>query len=84
VLLIAGTLALNSLAGSAGPIIISRSIDVVNVDPSLARLAQLSGLVLVMGALAWLCNFVQQWVSARVIGDVVPPAPRRLCRHGRP
>jgi ATP-binding cassette, subfamily B, bacterial len=71
VLLIAATLALNSLAGSASPIIVSRSIDLVNVDPSTARLLILSGLVLAMGTLAWLCNFIQQWVSARVIGDVV-------------
>ena len=71
VVLVAASLALNSVAGSGGPIIISRSIDVLVGDPSLARMAALSALVLAVGGLAWASNFIQQRVSARVIGDVV-------------
>ena len=71
VVLVAATLALNSVAGSGGPIIISRSIDVLAADPSLARMAALSALTLAVGGLAWVCNFIQQRISARVIGDVV-------------
>jgi len=71
VLLVAATLALNSVAGSGGPIIISRSIDLLAADPSVPRMAALSALVLVVGGLAWVCNFIQQRISARVIGDVV-------------
>jgi ABC-type multidrug transport system fused ATPase/permease subunit len=71
VLLVVGALTLNSLAGTAGPIVISRSIDLAAVDPSLPRLASLSVLVLALGAFAWACNFLQQRLSARVIGDVV-------------
>ena len=71
VVLVAATLALNSVAGSGGPIIISRSIDVLAADPSLARMAALSALTLAVGGLACVCNFIQQRISARVIGDVV-------------
>jgi ABC-type multidrug transport system fused ATPase/permease subunit len=71
VLLVAATLALNSVAGSGGPIIISRSIDVLAGDPSLPRMAALSALALAVGGLAWVCNFIQQRISAQVIGDVV-------------
>lgn len=69
--LISAVLALNSAAGSGGPIAISRAIDGAASDPSLSRLASVSALVLTLGAVAWTANFIQQWISARVIGDVV-------------
>lgn len=65
------TLTLNSAAGAAGPIAISRAIDAVGVDRSLRTIATGGLLVLGFGGLAWLANFIQQWISARVIGDVV-------------
>jgi ATP-binding cassette subfamily B protein len=70
-LFVALMVALNSAAGSGGPIVLSRAIDILRQDPSLRSMLLLSGLVLLLGAVAWLANFAQQWVSARVIGDVV-------------
>jgi ABC-type multidrug transport system fused ATPase/permease subunit len=69
--LVAAVLALNSAAGSGAPIAISRTIDAVGADPSLRTMLIACVVVLLLGALAWIANFVQQWVSARVIGDVV-------------
>lgn len=69
--LVAAVLALNSVAGSGGPIAIARVIDLVAENSSVPAMAIGAGAVLVLGAVAWTANFVQQWVSARVIGDVV-------------
>ncbi len=69
--LVAIVLTLNSVAGSGGPIAISNAIDAAAQNPSQRTIILTCGLVLVLGGLAWTANFVQQWVSARVIGDVV-------------
>jgi ATP-binding cassette, subfamily B, bacterial len=64
-------IALNSLAGTGGPILISHGIDLVARDPSTPTLLLLAGGVLLLGVLAWLFNYVQQALSARVVGNVV-------------
>jgi ABC-type multidrug transport system fused ATPase/permease subunit len=69
--LVAAAIALNSLAGTGGPILISRGIDLLRDDASTALLLLLTGGVLLLGAIAWTFNFIQQWFSARVVGDVV-------------
>lgn len=69
--LVAGALAANSLAGSGGPILISKGIDLMKQDPSTRAIAVLAGGVLLLGIMAWVFNFVQQWFAARVVGDVV-------------
>jgi ATP-binding cassette subfamily B protein len=69
--LVGAMLALNSLAGVGGPILISRALDLVGQNNSTEILALLSLGVLLLGAAAWGFNFVRQWFSARVIGQVV-------------
>jgi len=68
---VALTLALNSMAGSAVPIAIARAVDIVQIDPSTTRMLFAAGLMLLVGSIAWVSNFIQQTISARVIGDVV-------------
>ncbi len=70
-LLVAVALTLNSLAGSGGPILISSGIDMVEKNPSRQAIFLLAGGVLLLGIAAWVFNFIQQWFSARVVGDVV-------------
>ncbi len=70
-ILIAVMIALNSAAGTGGPIIISKALDVVASDPSTTAMLWMVGGVLLMGASAWAFNYVRQLFSARVIGDVV-------------
>ena len=69
--LVVVAITLNSLAASGGPILISAGIDLMARNPSNAAIALLAAGVLVLGAAAWVFNFVQQWFSARVVGDVV-------------
>jgi ABC-type multidrug transport system fused ATPase/permease subunit len=70
-LLVALAITLNSAAGTGGPIIISRSIDMVAADSSMARLLQAGAGILAVGLAAWFFNYIRQRVAARVIGDVV-------------
>ena len=69
--LVALMLTLNSVAGSARPIIIAKTIDQIAETPTLYRMAFAAGLLLLFGAAAWVTNFIRQWFSARVVGDVV-------------
>jgi ABC-type multidrug transport system fused ATPase/permease subunit len=64
-------LALNSAAGSGGPILISKAIDLVEGNSSTRFLLLLAGGVLLMGAARWGFNYVRQWFSAQVVGNVV-------------
>jgi ABC-type multidrug transport system fused ATPase/permease subunit len=70
-ILVAVMIALNSLAGTGGPILISKAIDVVSENPSTQVIVLMAGGVLLLGVLAWIFNFVRQWFSARVTGNVV-------------
>ena len=69
--LVAFTLTLNSLATTIGPILISQAIDSLMANPSTQAILQLTAAVLVLGVSAWVFNYIRQWFSARVVGDVV-------------
>ncbi len=69
--LVAVMIALNSLAGTGGPILISKSIDIMAEDPTTQVMVLLSLGILLLGVAAWLFNYIRQWHSARVTGDVV-------------
>jgi ATP-binding cassette subfamily B protein len=69
--LVACMIALNSAAGTGGPILISRAIDVVAGHPATSTMLLLAGGVLLLGAAEWAFNYVRQLASARVVGDVV-------------
>jgi ABC-type multidrug transport system fused ATPase/permease subunit len=70
-LLVATMITLNSAAGTGGPILIARAIDVVAQDPSTEKMLLLAGGVLLLGVASWVFNYVQRMISARVVGDVV-------------
>ncbi|HMO59234.1 MAG TPA: ABC transporter ATP-binding protein [Roseiflexaceae bacterium] len=53
------------------PIIISRGIDALQLNPSDTLLFQLGGLLVLLASFSWLCNAIRQTLSARAIGDVV-------------
>jgi ATP-binding cassette subfamily B protein len=64
-------LTLNSIAGTAGPILISKALDLVHTDSSIRVLLLLSLGVLLLGVFAWGFNYIRQLFSARVVGNVV-------------
>ena len=69
--MVAAMLTLNSLFGTAGPILISKGIDLAVTGPSVYAILLLSFGVLLLGAFAWGFNFIRQWVGAQVVGNVV-------------
>jgi ATP-binding cassette, subfamily B, bacterial len=69
--LVACMVALISLAATVTPIMISYGIDTLAGNPQLQPLIGLAALVTVLGVLVWVFTFVQQWFSARAVGDVV-------------
>jgi ABC-type multidrug transport system fused ATPase/permease subunit len=70
-LLVAAAVALNSAAGSGGPVLISKAIDLVAQGPSTQVILLLAGGVLLLGVTAWTFNYIHQLFAARVVGDVV-------------
>ena len=70
-IVLAVVLALNSAAGSAGPILIAKSIDYVRASDTLATILFFTAGVLLMGIFAWVFNYIQQRVSAFMVGNVV-------------
>jgi ABC-type multidrug transport system fused ATPase/permease subunit len=71
ILLTSLMLTLNSTAGTAGPILIAKALDIVKEDPSLRFLLFFSLGVLMLGVFAWGFNYIRQVFSARVVGNVV-------------
>ena len=60
-----------SSTGAAIPIVVSRGVDTLAEDPSVANIVQLAGIVLVVGVAQWLANWVRRRLTTRTVGDVV-------------
>ena len=65
-ILVAIMITLNSLAGTASPILISATLDIVEENNSTQVILLLTFGVLLFGIAAWLFNYIRQWFSARV------------------
>ncbi|MFQ5341999.1 MAG: ABC transporter ATP-binding protein [Anaerolineae bacterium] len=70
-ILVAVAISLNSAAGTGGPILVSKTIDLVAEEPSVRNMVLLASGVLLLGVAAWGFNFIQQLFSARIVGNVV-------------
>ncbi len=70
-LLVAVMITLNSAATIAGPILISKAIDLLTEDVPMQVILLMTIGIGILGASAWLFNFIRQWFSARVTGNVV-------------
>ena len=71
IILVAAAISLNSLAGASGPVVLARGVDLLTQDKGSGLILLLAGLILSLGSLAWGFNFIQQWFSAQVVGNVV-------------
>ena len=70
-ILVAVMITLNSVAGTAVPILISNGIDALSQDSTLTAVMLIIGGLLLLGASAWFFNYIRQYFSAQVIGNVV-------------
>ncbi len=64
-------IALNSAAGTGGPILISRTLDLIKERPNVQLILMMAGGILMLEATSWGFNYIRQWFSAEVVGDVV-------------
>ncbi len=62
---------LSSAAGTGGPILISKALNVVEAHPSTPVILLMIGGILLLGLAGWGFNFIRQWFSVRVVGNVV-------------
>ena len=69
--LIAVMIALNSLMGALGPIVIARAIGLLETNPATTTMALIALGVSLVGASAWVFNYIRQMFSARVTSNVV-------------
>jgi len=70
-ILVAVMLTLNSAATIAGPILIAKAIDLLSVETSTTAILLMTLGIGILGVSAWVFNFIRQWYSARVTGNVV-------------
>jgi ABC-type multidrug transport system fused ATPase/permease subunit len=70
-LLVAVMITLNSVMGALGPIVIARSVDLLEQNPTTTTMALLALGVSLIGASAWVFNYIRQIFSARVTSNVV-------------
>ena len=68
---VAATIVLTSLVDTGVPIVISRSLDRLQLDAATANLLMLGALIMLLGASSWLLNALRQWLSVEAVGDVV-------------
>ncbi|WP_336210952.1 ABC transporter ATP-binding protein [Nonomuraea sp. LPB2021202275-12-8] len=70
-LLVAAMIVLLSMSQAAVPLLVSLGVDAIE-GGTIGDLGwQLTGALLLAGVLSWAFNFVRQWHSSRVTGDVV-------------
>lgn len=70
-LLVAVMITLNSAAGTGGPILISKALNLITEQPSTPVILLIITGVLLMGSASWGFNYIRQLYSARIIGNVV-------------
>ena len=68
---VAGVIFLNAVMTTALPILIGRMIDTLDAGADLSRTRWLLLAFLLFGALSWLFNYLRQWHTARVVGNIV-------------
>ena len=71
ILLVAASITAAALLDLALPVYISRSLDQLAGAPSLDQLLIVGAVIMLLGALSWVFNFIRRSISARAVGDVV-------------
>ena len=69
--LVAVMITLNSIMGALGPIVIARSVGLLETNPTVTTMGLLALGVSLIGASAWVFNYIRQMFSARVTSNVV-------------
>jgi ABC-type multidrug transport system fused ATPase/permease subunit len=71
IVLVAASITAAALLDVALPVYISSSLDKLAGNPTLDQLLLVGGIIMLLGALSWVFNYIRRSVSARAVGDVV-------------
>ncbi len=69
--IVALSLFLSSAANAAGPILISRVIDMISGSPKTELILVSALAVIAFGGFGWLCNYIHERLLSEAVGDVV-------------
>lgn len=69
--LVAGAILLTAILDTLLPIYISRTLDMLQLNPETFSLVNITVTLTLLAALSWIFNGVRQWMSSRAIGEVV-------------
>ena len=69
--LIAVMITLNSVMGALGPIVIARAVGLLETNPAATTMLLIALGVSLVGASAWVFNYIRQLFSARVTSNVI-------------
>ena len=69
--LIAVMITLNSVMGALGPIVIARAVGLLETNPATTTMLLIALGVSLVGASAWVFNYIRQLFSARVTSNVI-------------
>lgn len=70
-ILVAVMITLTSIMGALGPIVIAKGVDLMDQNPTTTTMAIAALGISLIGASAWVFNFIRQIFSARVTSNVV-------------
>jgi len=65
------TLLIIAAAGAAQPMVVSRAVDLMEQNPTVTQIVLISGMVLAIGLVSWLANYVQRRLMIRAIADTL-------------
>ncbi len=69
--IVAVAIVLTSLVDTGLPIAISKAIDQISADATLAHLIPFAVLIMLFACTSWVFNFIRRSISAQTVGDVV-------------
>ncbi len=68
---VAVAIVLTALVDTGLPIAISKAIDQIDANATLAKLIPFAVLIMLFACTSWIFNFIRRLISARTVGDVV-------------
>lgn len=69
--IIGGTVLVLSATGALQPVIVARGIDLMEGSPSAEAILLVAGVVLLVGFLSWLANYIRRRIMVRAIADTL-------------
>jgi ABC-type multidrug transport system fused ATPase/permease subunit len=70
-LFIAALIALDSITVAASPILIAKAVDIIAGNPDKSIIVIMVGIIVLLGIVGWVANYVRQRFAAIIVGNVV-------------